>query len=123
MIVIDTNALIRFFVNDDHSKAEKVRVMLETEDQVTIPDVVFPEIEYVMMKVYGLSRNHVVEAYQYISQLPKFKYSKKVSKALSLFKNTSLDMADCIVATHSYDQILASFDQKLLKVENIKSYW
>jgi len=49
MIVLDTSALIRFFTNDIPHQAEKVKKIIETGKRIKIPDVVFPEIEYVLL--------------------------------------------------------------------------
>jgi len=121
-IVLDTNALARFFTNDIPEKAEKVEKLLE-KNSLYIPDVVLPELEYVLTNHYNTSRGEIITAYRFLLAKKNIHTSPAIQKAVVLFEKTSLDMADCIIAAYSLKGSLASFDRELLRLEGIKPFW
>lgn len=123
MIYLDTNILVRFFTHDDLTKATKVKDLLEKESEIFISDVVFPEIEYVLIKIYNLKRNSIVSVFKFLLAQKAINYSKIIPEATNLYENSNLDMADCIIASESMNGKLASFDEELLKTQGIKKYW
>ncbi|PIR43793.1 hypothetical protein COV24_00955 [candidate division WWE3 bacterium CG10_big_fil_rev_8_21_14_0_10_32_10] len=124
MIILDTSSLIRFFTNDNKKMALKVKKLIESKNELYIPNVVFAELEYVLMGVvYGSPRDKVLEAYKYLVARDNIKVSTEVNKAVVIYEKTKLDMADCLVAAISINNKLASFDKDLLKVEGVKSYF
>lgn len=122
-IVLDTSALIRFFTNDIPEKADKVEKLIENEKYIVIPDVVFPELEYVLTSAYNLPRNKILDAYRFILARENIKTSTYLKKAAEIFGKTNLDMADCIIASQASKGKLASFDKELLEVENTNPLW
>ena len=123
MIHLDTNVLIRFFTKDDLARAKKVKVLFRKESEIFIADVVFPELDHVLRKVYNLHRNDVVAAYKFILSCPAVKCAKIIHEAALLYETSSLSMADCIIAVYSLSGKLATFDEKLSKIEGVKNYW
>ena len=123
MIYLDTSALIRFFTKDDLIRAKKVKELLLKESEVLINDVVYPELDFVLRKVYKLQRNDVATAYRFILSCPSVSYSKIIPDAVVLYETTNLSMADCIIASESLKGQLASFDKELLRLTGVKSYW
>lgn len=123
MTYLDTNTLVRFFTKDDQKKAAKVAKLLQTEKEIGIADVVFPEIEYVLKNIYGASRKEVIKAFQFIVALPNIKLSESIKKAVTLYEKINLDMADCMIVACSFEGQLASFDEELFKIEGVKSFW
>ena len=123
MVFLDANTLVRFFTNDDPIKAAKVKLLLDNEKVIYIPDVVFPEIEYVLSNFYDTTREIINNAFQFIISLTNVKLPIHMKIAIALYESTNLDMANCIIAAESLKGKLASFEEKLLKIEGIKSYW
>lgn len=122
-IVLDTNVLVRFFTNDVPAKAKKAGILLEREENLLIPDVVFPELEYILIKKYGSPRAKIIEAYKFLIEKDNIKTSSFVKKAVGVYESTNLDMADCIIAVQSLKGKLASFDSELLKVKYVEPFW
>ncbi|HSW96479.1 MAG TPA: PIN domain-containing protein [Candidatus Saccharimonadales bacterium] len=122
-IVLDTNTLIRFFTRDIEERAQKVKELLEKEKKLFIPDVVFPEIEYILEKKYMYSRKEIFTYFQFLTSLPNVSVTKYIKKACYIYNQTKLDMADCIIASYSVKGKLASFDKLLLKVNEVVPYW
>lgn len=123
MIFLDTNSLIRFFTNDEPKKALKVKKLLEKEKKIFIPEVVFPELEYVLDGNYGASRKKIIDVFKFLSSRQNIKLNQSIKKAIEIFTQTNLDMADCLIAANSLKGKLASFDKKLLLIKGVRSYW
>ncbi len=123
MIVLDTSALIRYFAKDDKAKAQKTKLLLETGKKLVIPDVVLPEIEYVLVKSSKAKRAELIKTFKFLNSLRNISLTKEARGAIAIFKNSKLDMADCIIAAHSMKGFLASFDSNLLEVTGINSFW
>ncbi|MDP2670871.1 MAG: type II toxin-antitoxin system VapC family toxin [bacterium] len=123
MIVIDTSALIRFFTNDDPTKAQKVRQLLNSSEKIILQDVVFPELEYVLGDAYGVTRPELEKTFWFLISRPNVKINSSVKVALDIFKQTKLDFADCLIVAQATGKKLASFDKKMLKTVGVSPYW
>ena len=123
MIVLDTSVLIRYFARDDKVKAEKTKLLLKTQKELIVPDVVLPEIEYVLVKSSKAKRAELIKAFRFLNSLRNISLTKEAREAITIFENSKLDMADCIVAAYSMKGSLASFDSDLLEVTGIKPFW
>lgn len=123
MIYLDTSALIRFFTAGDKNKAEKVKSLLNSSEMINISDVVFPEIEYVLKGVYKAEREDITKVFLFLSSQRNIQVSKSIIKAVKMYEQTSLDMADCIIASASEEGKFASFDFSLLSQSGVDPYW
>ncbi len=122
-IILDTNTLVRFFTNDIPEKAREVKNLFEKGEDLFIPDVVFPELEYVLGMQYAVSRAELIEKFEFLAAQEYITISSEVKRSLSLYTSSKLDMADCIIAASSLKGKLASFDRELLHVEGIRPFW
>ncbi len=122
-VTIDTSALIRFFTRDIEEKAQEVKKLLDSDIDIFIPNVVFPELEYVLIKVYGLKRQDLDTYFKFLTSKNNLKTTKDIKVAVEIYQKTNLDMADCIIAAESLKGLLASFDKHLLRVGEVKPYW
>ncbi len=123
MTVLDTSALIRYFARDDKVKAAKTKLLLETGKELVIPDVVLPEIEYVLIRLSNTKRAELIKAFRFLNSLDNISLTKEARNAISIFENSKLDMADCIIAAYSMKGSLASFDKNLLGIAGINPFW
>lgn len=123
MIFLDTNTLIRLFTNDEPQKVKKIENLLKKESDVHVSDVVFPEIEYILIKKYQQSRQQIIPLFKFLSSHSAIQLSNYAKQAILLYERTKLDMADCFIATQSYGSELASFDKELLNTSNVTPYW
>ncbi|MBI4084353.1 MAG: PIN domain-containing protein [Candidatus Levybacteria bacterium] len=122
-IIFDTSALIRFFSDDNPRLADKVEKLIEQQQNIQVPDVVFPELEYVLTKQYKSPKAEVLKAYQFLQNQRNIKKSPYIDGAIEIFENTNLDMADCIIAAQSMKGKLASFDEDMLKIKGVNAFW
>lgn len=123
MVYLDSNILIRFFTNDDPKKALKVKQLLKKEKEITISDVVFPELEYVLTGLYKITKKELVSIFKFLTSQNNIKINNELKEATAIFEKKNLDIVDCIIAAYSLKGKLASFDDDLLKVKNIQKYW
>lgn len=122
-IIVDTNALVRFFTDDIPQKATLVEKLLKDGQNIFIPDVVFPELEYILIYEYKFPRKKLFEIYAFLASQKNISLTENVQKAIIIFSKTNLDMADCIIAASSLKGFLASFDKELLQVDKVKPFW
>ncbi len=123
LIVLDTNILIRFFTRDIEEKAIKVKNLLESDSRLLLPDVVLPELEYILTQQYNISRKELIIFFTFLTTKDNIKSSKEAKEAVSIYESSKLDMADCIIAAYSLNGQLASFDKELLKIEGVTQHW
>jgi predicted nucleic-acid-binding protein len=120
MIILDTNSLIRFFTDDLPKEAARVEKLLKSEKNLTVPCVVLPEIEYVLMYNYYCKRPDIIQAYEFLLKQPNIHLSKEAQTAISLFIRENLDMADCLIIAEALCnqpyQKIASFDKKMNRI-------
>jgi len=121
LIYLDTNILIRYLTRDIESQAQKAKSLIESENVIFIPDVVFPEVAYILISQYESNRNEVVDALTSIVNRDHVKCNEYILWALSLYEKTKNDIADCIIVAQSLENLsqLATFDKVLFKIEDV----
>lgn len=122
-IYLDTSALVRYFTGDDKEKAEKTASLLKSGKELFVLDVVLVELEYVLKKLYGASREELIKVYTFLVGQRNIKVSGKTQEAIGVCTKTTLSLADCLIVISSKNRKIASFDEKLLKIPGIQSYW
>ena len=120
--ILDTNLIIRFLTSDSVVQAGKVRDLLSntSKGSLEIPDVVLAEIVYVLLSVYKLTKEDVVEKISLLIELDSISCNKQlIRKALDLFNNFDISYIDAYLGalvTTEKNTKLYTFDRKLLKV-------
>jgi len=122
-IVVDTSALVRFFTDDIPQKANLVEKLFKDKKDIFIPDLVFPEMEYILIRKYNYPRVKLLDIYTFLSSRDNILVTNEAKNAIIIFKNSKLDMADCIIAAYSMKGSLASFDSDLLRIAGVNSFW
>lgn len=113
--VLDTSALLRFFTNDVPQKAAEVERVLKTEKHIIVPEVVLPELEYVLSGVYNQTREQILHIFRFLVTQKHIIFESHIMLAVSYYEHTTLDMADCMIAAQAKKGKLVSFDKRLLK--------
>lgn len=122
-IVVDTNTLVRFFTDDIPQKASLVEKLFKDGKDIFIPDVVFPEMEYILIQKYKFPREKLLDIYTFLSSRNNIHVANETKIAIAIFEKSKLDMADCIIAAYSMKGSLASFDNGLLSIKAISPFW
>lgn len=122
MIILDTSALIRFLVNDDITKSNKVNNLLRSGRELQVPDVVVLEIDFILRKKYLVVKEVICEKVGNILALQNVNSSREISEALKLYEVYTISLADCLlISSLKRNDLLASFDKKLIKLSKVKS--
>ena len=123
-LILDTNSILRFLLNDIPSQADKVEKLLVTakEDKIEIfiPQIVIFEITFILEKYYHFPKPEITTNLESIINNKYFTIQdrEKFILATKLFKNNSLDLVDCFLISFAYitERNLFSFDKDLNKV-------
>ncbi len=116
MIRVDTNYIVRYFVNDNIEMADIAEEIL-TNKIVFISHEVLAEVIYVLMGVYSISKDEIADmlieliAFENINTLD----DDVTIRSFKMFKEKNIDFVDCLLCAYSDRDTIKTFDKKLLK--------
>ncbi len=113
MVVLDTNILVRFAVNDDARQIAQARRAIGTQ-AMWISATVLLELEWVLRGYYGNTRSEIAQVLQHCLSLPNLTVEDRaaVERALDAY-SLGLDFADALhQASYAGCEFVASFDDK-----------
>jgi|688.fasta_scaffold171899_2 predicted nucleic-acid-binding protein len=130
MYFADTNLFIRYFTNDDLTKAKAVFDLLQRvkkkEVELWISEVVVVEMVQILSskKLYNLPREDVKKRIQAILLLEniKIEHKKVYLQALELYTQHNIDFGDCIIAIKVQKpefEGLYSYDRDFDKIDGV----
>lgn len=123
MIVLDTSALIRFFTGDDKVKANKVKALLDSENDLLLIDAVLLELVYTLLKVYKEPKERILEILKFLLSRSNIQMREEIKKAIRYYEVLNLSITDCLLLSYGEGKRIASFDEDLLEVTNVYSFW
>lgn len=107
MIGIDTNVLIRFFVQDDPAqfrRAKNVLQALTPERPGWISTANIMEIEWVLRSRYGYSRADVARILSDLLSLPSLavEQHETMMHSLEFYRASKADFGECLIAASAH---------------------
>ena len=112
-MTLDTNAILRYLLNDIPEQAEKNAQLIENGSK-SYPEII-AEVVYVLVKLYSVPREKISEIVAPITYEIEFDNADVVRDALSNYSRTKFDFVDCLLIARN--QILGeeifTFDKKL----------
>ena len=118
MVLFDTNAILRYVLQDNQEMADRVEQQL-SNDVCYIPVEVVAEIVYVLLKVYNVERKVIAQTVMDISETDNIRIAQKdvVCHALKVFASSTLDFVDCLLIGYAKEKHYSvfTFDKKLQK--------
>ena len=121
MVILDTNAILRYILRDNLAMVTEVKRQLSSEI-CFIPVEVVAEVVYVLSKAYGVKRDAVAKTITDITYLSNVAFAQKrvVLHALSVYASTMLDFVDCLLTGYAKEEgyTVFTFDKKLSKYLN-----
>jgi predicted nucleic-acid-binding protein len=118
MIVLDTNAVLRFLLRDDEQKAVYVRDTMDRETCL-VPVEVLAEVVYVLVKFYGIERTLIRQKLSGFLRNENVEMPNLdvVETALRYFGETKLDFVDCLMIGYAIAEghRIFTFDKQLQK--------
>ncbi len=102
MVLLDTNAVLRYLLQDNEEQADAVNRMLTAETCLVTLEVTV-EIVYVLHKVYKIDRRTIAEAFEKLMEIEVGLIEKQevTLHAIRIFADTRLDMIDCVLVAYA----------------------
>lgn len=122
MIALDTNVLVRLFMNDDPEQTAASLRVLNGVERVLLLDTVLLETVWVLQSIYAASREDAFEALQRLLAIAT-PQTRVASQALEWFRD-GMDFADALhlaTATAARCETLVSFDSKFVQSDHSRS--
>ncbi len=126
MIAIDTNVLVRIFVEDNEQpeQTRSARELARSERQVYIPQIVQVETVWVLDAAYHFDRISIVKVLEHLKNNSSFilQNTENFVNALETFRNSNADFSDCLILAECRQQNmeLYTFDKRLSKQEGAR---
>lgn len=113
MILIDTNVILRYLLNDIPEQADKAESVIE-QGAFTLPEII-AEVVYVLTKLYKVPRTEIKSIVAPVFNEVEILNKEIIVNALSLFSETSFDFVDCIIISRKkfLNETVFTFDKKL----------
>lgn len=123
-MLLDTNLIIRFLLNDDPQKAIKVEKFLSRKSKdILLLDMVVAEIIWVLKSYYRFDKNLIIDKIKSLIHLHTIVCNNELlDKALGIWEKNNLSFVDAyLVATAELDSLkIYSYDVKFDKLKTIK---
>ena len=119
MIVLDTNLLLRYLLNDDPAQAKRAQRLLERSPLVTVTTTIVLELVWVL-ECSDCARAEIVGALRHILGLPNMRLSNEAAfyRAVQWFEQ-GLDFADALhLALSPATATLMTFDKDFVAKAN-----
>jgi len=118
VIAIDTNVLVRYYVDDDHAQHKKAKRFID-ENEVFVNNIVILESFWVLTNVYRISKKGVGDIFDHLRRLSNIHFENETvfSRALAEYRDNNCDFADALLGllNHHHGYETASFDRKASK--------
>jgi predicted nucleic-acid-binding protein len=115
MIVLDTNLLLRYLLNDDPAQAKRAQRLLEGSPLVTVTTTIVLELVWVL-ECSDCARGEIVVALRHILGLPNMRLANEAAffRAVQWFEQ-GLDFADALhLALSPATATLMTFDKDFI---------
>lgn len=122
-VAVDTNALLDYCLKRQpgFKKIQQlIRSCLNKKSKIFIPDIVFPEVEWVLRSYYKQSKDFIIDFLGELLLLEEANAENKLDLeiALNIFKSTNIKFTDAIILAQIFrikpDEFL-TFDEDLQK--------
>ena len=126
---VDTNLLVRLFVNDDKAQAAKARALFDRHaDEAAvlwIADIVLVELVWALDRTYGRSRADIAAALRALlgNATVQLDSAAAVAEALASYERGPADFVDCLLASkaaHHGCESVRAFDRKMRGLPGVK---
>lgn len=123
-IIIDTNLLIRYLVNDDSRKAQIVDTLLKKAGKgdvlILMPSIVVAELVWVLESFYRMETRDIADLVDSILNTPGLTVSDDsiVRSALKRYRTKGVDLVDAWIAAFAQEKgasEIHTFDKKHFK--------
>lgn len=122
MQAIDTNLLVRLFVQDDAAQSRKVRDLFDhhadADGEFWITDVVLVELVWILDRTYGRTHAEIAKALLALAgnATVRLESPAAVAQATTLFEQGPADFADTLLVAKAAEagcESVRTFDRKM----------
>ncbi|CAA6803188.1 MAG: Unknown protein [uncultured Sulfurovum sp.] len=117
MIVLDTNYILRYLLDDNHEMYLEAKKIIDTNACLVLNEVV-SEVIYVLRGVYSVPKEVIVKSltsFINMQNLSMYEPKDTLLKALQIYESKNLDFVDCYLCALAHKYEVKSFDKKLMK--------
>lgn len=102
MVLFDTNAILRYILQDNTEMAESVKMELDADDCHVTVEVV-AEMVYVLSKVYKVERSLIAKTIEHLIDMDGALIAEPqvVLHAAFIYASTKLDFIDCLLVGYA----------------------
>lgn len=126
--IIDTNALLRFFLNDIPEQQKEVENLFKQSQKhnitILVPQIVIFELHFILDKYYGIEKNKIIELLETLisANYLQIESGNLFIGALNIYKSASISFVDSFLLSKSRAEKsgIYTFDQKLIKLQTYK---
>lgn len=126
--IIDTNALLRFLLNDIPDQKKSVEKLLQRakkgQAEITVPQIVIFELHFILDKYYHFEKEKIISTLQSVVSTDYLQTESKevFLQALIIYKTTTISLADCFLVAYSKREKaeVFTFDKNLQKLSGSK---
>src|SRR3989344_2776964 len=117
-ILLDTNYLVRYFVNDIKPLAQAAAKIIKREGNIFISVLSIAEAVYILSNHYNNDKNSICDKLIKLLKYPNIKTESFGVSALQIFQTENISIYDSIIASEAIQKgfDLKTFDKKLEKV-------
>lgn len=125
MIALDTNILVRVFVNDPDSPTQNdlARKLVNQYELIYVSQIVQVELVWVLNRRMNFDKNDIIKVLETIYQHNAIilEYPERFINALTLYKNNQADFSDYLIFGYANENNCPfwSFDKKLAKTQGV----
>ena len=129
MIGLDTNILLRLWLNDDPAQNERIDKLLaehgSAPGSLLLSDVVLAEAVWTLRSAYRQDKTAQMLALRSLLDEPAFAFEDReaVARAISLFEHDTCGFSDCLVAAKQACLgcvFTATFDRRMRKLPGVR---
>ena len=119
MIVIDTNIILRYLLEDNEELSKKAIEIIDN-NQIFIPTEVIVEASYVLKKVYQVEKDKIYKVIHLLLEMENVNFENKetIELAFKTYAEKNLDIVDCMLYAYAKNEKyeVKTFDNKLAKL-------
>lgn len=129
MIGIDTNLLLRLWLNDAPAQNKRIDVLLgeygRLPSSLLVTDVVLAEALWTLRSAYDQDKSAQLLALRSLLNETAFAFEDRevIERAVALFEQNSCGFSDCLVVSKSASlgcEFIATFDRSMRKLPTVK---
>ena len=112
-IAVDTNVIVRLFVDDDQPQTDRAAAAVDGRDLVSVSTVALSEAVWVWRSVYRFRRGAVRAAVVSLLDLPRIAIDRAAVASGLAFLDAGADFADGVIAAEGRalgGEVFVSFD-------------